>query len=360
MGAMAGPHRRRRPVLGLVVALTLALGWGLAPPSTAAASDWGGSINLYRSGVFTTQKSWLWCTAAGVQIIRNIVDRKKDHSTRNQRRYFRWMRERNRYDLPVSAGVDPQGWAAGLRHYVDPRYKLVASRTFESALRKAVLRMRKTNLPVALTVSRGNHGWVLHGFAATADPLTTDDFKVTSVRVTGPLYGLQSRTFGYDMKPNKKLTTAQLKRFFTPWRYAPKRMIWDGKYVSIQPVTPRGSNAAAAAAATPATATAPASMPSSAASSSISPSPSPAATPTPQALASPSPVGAAVAIASPDAGGAPSSGVTAAQTGRDPPFVAIAATGAVAVLALGMLLAFVRARRARAVGSSSAPGLARR
>jgi hypothetical protein len=359
MDAMAGPHRRRRPVLGLVVALTLALGWGFAPPSTAAASDWDGSINLYQSGVFTTQKSWLWCTAAGVQIIRNIVDRKKDHSTRNQRRYFRWMRERNRYDLPVSAGVDPQGWAAGLRHYVDPRYKLVASRTFESALRKAVIRMRKTNLPVALTVSRGNHGWVLHGFAATADPLTTDDFKVTSVRVTGPLYGLQSRTFGYDMKPNKKLTTAQLKRFFTPWRYAPRRMIWDGKYVSIQPVTPRAS--AAAAAATPDATAAPASTSSSAASSSAPPSPSPAATPTPEAVASPSPVGAAVAVASPDAGVVPAPGVEAARTGRDPPLVAIVVAGAVAAAVLGMLLlTFVRGRRARAIRSSSAPGLVRR
>ena len=358
---MAGPHRRRRPVLGLVVALTLAFGWGLAPSSTTAAPAWDGSINLYRSGVFTTQKSWLWCTAAGVQIIRNIVDRKKDHSTRNQRRYFGWMRERNRYDLPVSAGVDPQGWAAGLRHYVDPRYKLVASRTFESALRKAVIRMRKTNLPVALTVSRGNHGWVLHGFAATADPLTTDDFKVTSVRVTGPLYGLQSRKFGYDMKPNKKLTTAQLKRFFTPWRYAPKRMIWDGKFVSIQPVTRRGSGAAASAAATPDATTAPASTSSSAASPSAPPSPSPIATSTPEAHASPSPVGAAAVVASPDAGGVPSSGVTAAQTGRDPPLVAIVVAGAVAAAVLGMLLlTFVRGRRTRAIRSSSAPGLVRR
>ena len=38
------------------------------------------------------------------------------------------------------------------------------------------------------------------------------------------------------MRPNTKLTTAELKRFFTPWRYAPKAMIWDGRYVSIQPV----------------------------------------------------------------------------------------------------------------------------
>ena len=127
----------------------------------------------------------MWCTAAGVQIVRNIVDRKTDHSTANQRRYFNWMRGHNRYDLPVSAGVDPAGWTAGLRHFVDDRYRLVASRTFDSALRSAVKRLRLTNLPVALTVSHGNHGWILTGFRATADPAVTSSFRVTSVRVTG-------------------------------------------------------------------------------------------------------------------------------------------------------------------------------
>ena len=202
------------------------------------SSAWTGGVNLYRKGVFTTQKSWLWCTAAGVQIVRNIVDRKTDHSTTNQRRYFNWMRGHNRYSLPVSAGVDPAGWTAGLRHFVDDRYRLVASRTFDSALRSAVKRLRLTNLPVALAVSHGNHGWILTGFRATADPAATTSFRVTSVRVTGPLYGLQSKN-GYDMPPNTKLTTAQLKRFFTPWKYAPKAMVWDGRYVSIQPV-PQG------------------------------------------------------------------------------------------------------------------------
>ena len=104
-------------------------------------------------------------------------------------------------------------------------------------------RLRLTNLPVALTVSHGNHGWILTGFRATADPAKTSSFTVTSVRVTGPLYGLQSKN-GYDMAPNTKLTTAQLKRFFTPWKYAPRAMIWDGRYVSIQPVPVKAAAAA--------------------------------------------------------------------------------------------------------------------
>ena len=239
-GSSQGPRRARRPTLLLAIALSGAIGAVVVapPPPTEALSTWTGGVNLYRSGVFTTQKTWLWCTAADIQIIRNIVRGTTDHSTKNQRRYFEWMRQRNRYDLPLSAGVDPQGWTAGMRHFVDDRYRLIASKTFDSALRLAVIRLRKTNLPVGITVSHGNHAWILTGFRATADPARTKDFKVTSVRVVGPLYGKQSKN-GYDMKPNTKLTVAQFKRFFTPWRYAPKRMIWDGRYVSIQPVTPK-------------------------------------------------------------------------------------------------------------------------
>ena len=231
-------QRRRRSVLGLIVAASLTIASvGLPRPSVAAGGPpaWHGGVDLYRDGTYTVQKSWLWCTAAGVQIVRNIVDLESDHTTTAQRRYFAWMRLHNRYHLPLAAGVDPQGWAAGLRHFVDARYRLVVSTTFDNALRSAVRHLRQTNLPVALTVSHGNHGWILTGFTASADPLTTASFKVTSVRVVGTLYGLQSRN-GYDMPPDTKLTPTQLRRFFTPWRYAPMKMAWDGRYVSIQPV----------------------------------------------------------------------------------------------------------------------------
>jgi hypothetical protein len=248
MSAMTGIQRRPRSIVGLLVALSIALlappapAWASPPPAAASLAAaprllpaWDGSIDLYRDGVFTTQKTWLWCTAAGVQIVRNIVERDDDHSTSGQRRYFDWMRTRNRYDLPESAGVDPQGWTAGLRRFVDDRYRLVASRSFGAGLRSAVENLRRTHLPVALTVANGGHGWILTGFAATADPLLTDDFEVTSVRVVGPLFGRQSKA-GYDMAPDTKLTTDELRRFFTPWHYAPLSMVWDGRFVTIQPI----------------------------------------------------------------------------------------------------------------------------
>ena len=205
---MAGHARHRSTArLALAVSFAVALLGGLAPSTpdgtASALAHWTGGIDLYRSGVFTTQKTWLWCTAADVQIIRNIADRRADHTRSSQQRYFDYMRVHNRYRIPVSDGVDPAGWTAGLRHFVDGRYRLYASSSFDSALRSAVTNLRKTNLPVGITVSHGNHAWVLTGFTATADPAVTSRFKVTSVRVVGPLWGLQSRSYGYDMRPTR-------------------------------------------------------------------------------------------------------------------------------------------------------------
>ena len=340
MASRARPHSL---IVVAIVVFGLGVAWLEGPRTSEAASAnipaWTGGVNLYRNGTFTTQKSWLWCTAAGVQIVRNIVDRKTDHTTAGQRRYFTWMRDRNRYDLPLSAGVDPAGWTAGLRHFVDDRYRLVSSRTFDSALRSAVTRLRLTNLPVALTVSHGNHGWILTGFRATADPAKTASFTVTSVRVTGPLYGLQSKN-GYDMAPNTKLTTAQLKRFFTPWKYTPMKMVWDGRYVSIQPIP----TASAAAEAPSRTAEAPASVTAGPPSPAFA---SPSQTSSSAPSGSPEP---AVAVLVTDRPG-PTRPVAAVDpvpvSGESPGQIWIVVAGTVAIIGTALFLA-LRLRRRQA------------
>jgi hypothetical protein len=234
--------------LALVGIATLAGAVGLAQPARAAEPeailDWDGSISLNRDDAFATQRTWQWCTAAGVQIARNIARDQSDQARSRQARYYRYMREHNRYDIPARDGVDPGGWTAGLRRFVDDRYRLIRSDSFDEALRSAVTSLRRTNLPVGITVAHGTHAWLLTGFTATADPLETDDFRITSVRVTGPLWGLQSRARGYDMRPNTKLTPAQLRSYFTPWHYAGIRMAWEGQWVSVQPI---GIEAAATA-----------------------------------------------------------------------------------------------------------------
>jgi hypothetical protein len=279
---------RLRSFARLVLAASLAtasFGALAASPSTSAAalSRWTGGVDLYRTGVFTTQKTWLWCTAADVQIIRNIVNQRADHSRASQQRYFDYMRAHNRYRIPVSDGVDPAGWTAGLRHFVDSRYRLYTNRSFDAALRSAVTNLRKTNLPVGITVMHGNHAWIITGFTATADPAVTSRFTMTSVRVVGPLWGLQNRTYGYDMRPDRKLTPAQLKTFFTPWHYAPIKMAWENRWVSVQPVAVRTSAPAPAPVKTAAPTARPTAAPTKAPAAS-SPQSSPAARPSSDAV----------------------------------------------------------------------------
>jgi len=332
-------HRARRTLVRLLAPALLALGVVVAGPVTAGSvqtgqgaplaraadglAPWTGEVSLYRPGTFTTQASWLWCTAADVQIARNIVYREVDHSSASQRQYFNWMRGQNRYDIPLSGGVDAAGWAAGMAHYVDERYQLVASASFDEAIRSAATNLRLTGLPVALAVSHGNHGWLLTGFAATADPAVTADFTITTLRVVGPLYGLQSRN-GYDMMPNTRLTLAQLRTFFTPWRYPPVPMTWDGTYVSIQPV-PAATTAAA-----------PTPMPTSALE--ILQTPGTSIVPTPGAMA----LAGSPAPTTPAAG--PASSVVPAPSPL--PWIAALAAGVVLVVVLlAVVSRFARGRR---------------
>jgi cell division septation protein DedD len=335
---MPGHHQRRRSIVRLVLSVACAAalasvligGSASLPGATASAlSRWTGGVDLYRSGVFTTQKTWLWCTAADVQIIRNIARHTTDHTRANQSRYFSYMRAHDRYAIPVSDGTDPGGWAAGLRHYVDSRYHVVASSSFSKAVRSAVTNLRKTNLPVAVAVDHGNHGWVLTGFTATADPAKTTSFTVTSVRVVGPLYGLQSRSYGYDMRPDRRLTPSQFKSFFTPWHYGRIRMAWEGDWVSIQPIAAPSSSSTKTSATT-SKSTAPTQAKATAQVTSMptaSPTPTPTASPIATATAAP------VAIAP-----------GAVNDGRPP---AVVGLGAAALLVLAALLVGGSARPAR-------------
>jgi len=301
----------------------------VAPVELAASlSAWTGGINLYRSGVFTTQASWLYCTAADVQIARNMAEGTEDHRASAQKAYFDWMRTKNRYDLPLSAGVDPAGWTAGMRHFVDDRYRLVSTESFDVSLRLAVQRLRLTNLPVALAVAHGDHGWILNGFTATADPARTDAFEITSVSVTGPLWGLQSKG-GYDMKPNTRLTLDQLRKYFTRWHYDPLPMIWDGTFVSIQPVPENATRPSPAPVVTAAPAPTSTLVPTPPATTQATPSPSPTPTTAPTAAASPGPT--------PTGAGQP----TPSQ-----PSTGFLVAAVVLVVAAGIGAAVIRGRRA--------------
>jgi len=326
-------------ILAFVVALAAMASTGALPEAgtDAAITRWTGGVDLYRTGVFTTQKTWLWCTAADVQIVRNIADHAADHSRSSQQRYFAAMRAHDRYALPLNDGVDPAGWAYGLRHFVDGRYRLVASGSFNAALRAAVTNLRRTNLPVGITVAHGDHAWVLTGFTATADPAKTTRFTVTGVRVVGPLWGLQGTSYGYDMRPDTRLTPKQLAGFFTPWHYAKIRMAWEGDWVSIQPIVARAVSPAAA------------------------PKPHPSATATPHPTVAPSPISSPsvvnamddptprdVAVVGPSAGPPTSVPATAvAGSVGDESALAWLVVGGAIAMALAIAASLGRGRRGR-------------
>ena len=237
---MAVSTRTRRGGSSVLLALGLAVAAALPSVLSSArrgsdeASPPGPVASRVPVGAFTTQRSWLWCTAAGVQIVRNIVERRRRPQHAAQRRYFTWMREHNRYDAARVGRRRPAGWTAG---------SATSSTTATGSSRAGHSRRPPVGgqAPAPDGPAR-RAGRVARQprldpdrIPATADPARTAAFEVTSVRVVGPLYGLQSEN-GYDMRTEHEADDAQLKRFFTPWRYAPKRMIWDGRYVSIQPV----------------------------------------------------------------------------------------------------------------------------
>ena len=207
------------------------------PPATITVSvlaAWSGGVQLYQGGVFSMQATMRWCVAASSQMIRNIATGGRDHSAASQQRYFIYGRAHNGYRTPESDGIDPAGWQAILRTYVDPGYHIVATTSYADTLRAAARAIRLTGRPVGVFVGFGAHVWVMSGFTATADPATSTSFQVTSVNVEGPLWGRQSRG-GFDQAPNVRLSFDRFRSFLTPYRDPFEPLGWRNRYVVIAP-----------------------------------------------------------------------------------------------------------------------------
>ena len=142
-------------------------------------------------------------------------------------------------------GASVRGWSAGLNQLGAGPYRLVGTKTLDEALRLAAKSIRQTGRPVGLLVWRGRHAWVMSGFHATADPLKTDNFKVTAAIVLDPLYPHGSGTWGPSPKPREALSPAKLGRQFVPRRMGsnPSGTVTgsstmsglSGKYVLVMP-----------------------------------------------------------------------------------------------------------------------------
>jgi hypothetical protein len=199
------------------------------------ATAWTGSYNLYRSTAFSTQRTYVWCIAAGVQMMRNYVKGESDHGSTTQKRYYDYARSHDRFPNERFDGSDAQGWAAAARYATGAsHYGWRAHASYRDSLRYAASSIRRSGKPVGLMVARGGHAWVMTGFDATADPLADASFEVTSVYISGPLYPMQQSN-GYDRPPNTRYAYGYLDAYYVPFRSLPgeNSELWHGKYVSV-------------------------------------------------------------------------------------------------------------------------------
>lgn len=208
-----------------------------APVGATTKSSWSGRYDLYRSGVFSSQRTMTWCVAASVQMMLNIVRGESDHSRSAQKTYIHYARAHDRYKDPAITGTDGQGWVADLHHFGGLyNYEIVGSNSFKDALRTAVSRLRATAQPVGLIIDHHYHAWVMTGFEATADPAVDSGFHVKAVYIMGPLYPRPRQSNGLDPPPDSRLSRDELSGYLNTYiDHLKPHNPWEGKYVTIQP-----------------------------------------------------------------------------------------------------------------------------
>jgi hypothetical protein len=231
---------RRRLVAGLLAG-SLALAIAPAAPA-AAARDY--TLDLGRRSDFVAQTNFVQCVGASMQMMINMIAPGRDRTAKTQRRLQRVARAWSgpRPDGFERQGAGVAGWVTALNIEGVGPYRLAGASTLASALKLAARAMRETGKPVGLLMWRGRHAWVMSGFRATADPATTDRFRVTRVIVEDPLYPHGSSVWGKSPAPGASITPSQLGKQYLPRR---SRSPWAavqpwarrlaGKYVLVLP-----------------------------------------------------------------------------------------------------------------------------
>jgi hypothetical protein len=209
-----------RSAARLLVGALIALQGIVIAPLPAAAADKGFAIDLAGKADFVAQKNFVQCVGASMQMMLNIMGATNDRTAATQLELQRLARELSgrRGDGRQRSGASVRGWAGGLNQLDAGPYRLLGATTLEEALHFAAKAIRQTGKPVGLLVWRGRHAWVMSGFRATADPLTTDDFAVTAAIVLDPLYPHGSTVWGPSPKPREALSPQAVGRQFVPRR----------------------------------------------------------------------------------------------------------------------------------------------
>lgn len=180
----------------------------------------GFSVDLSERLDFVAQTNLVQCVGASMQMMLNIIGPQNDRTAATQLRLQKLARTLSGPTREgfTRQGASVRGWTAGLNTTQAGPYRLVGTATLDDALRLAARSIRSTGRPVGLLVWSGRHAWVMSGFQATADPLTTGVFDVTAAIVLDPLYPNRSAKWGPSPKPRSAVTPAQLGRQFVPRR----------------------------------------------------------------------------------------------------------------------------------------------
>ncbi|MDP9483430.1 MAG: hypothetical protein M3P84_09430 [Chloroflexota bacterium] len=227
----------RQILVAAALAGVLAAGGVAQPPEPAAAAG-GYILELHRQGDFVRQTNLVQCVGASMQMMINVMAPRNDRTAATQHRLWRLARALGprRPSGSRGKGASPIGWARGLDKLGYGPYLAVGFPTLAAATKAAARAIRVTGKPVGVLVWAGRHAWVMTGFRATADPLTTNDFRVSQVTVMDPLYPLVSTTWGRSQPPGTRLSLARFARSFVPRRPFLRPSALDGTFVMVLPV----------------------------------------------------------------------------------------------------------------------------
>jgi hypothetical protein len=230
-------RRPRRHLAGLALAGALLV--ALAPVSAQGATRF--TLDVSDRGDFVAQSNFVQCVGASMQMMLNMIQPGRDQSASRQLQLQKLARawSGSRPDGRQRQGASVRGWAAGLNILGAGPYRLVGTKTLEQAMKAAAEAITATGRPVGLLVWRGRHAWVMSGFTATADPATTNDFRVTRANVHDPLYPHGNAVWGRSPRPGEAITVSELGRQFVPRRMRSQLggqpTTLGGKYVLVLP-----------------------------------------------------------------------------------------------------------------------------
>jgi hypothetical protein len=235
--------RAARPLLAFAAALAFAV--VATTPSLAAEPRTGGApsgmaspaqvertrtVDLYRGSALVRQFTSYWCVPAATQTMLNLVRGTSDRSYATQARLYRELRSANKYRYPTR-GNDVRGWSRVLSAHLPPGMGY-ADRSFSSqsaAFGAIVDAIDLTQRPVGIVVDRGSHAWTVVGFRVREITGVPSSRVILGFYVVGPLGA------GRDPWPKAYYTVAQLASRFTRYHESTRRVVWEGKFVIVEP-----------------------------------------------------------------------------------------------------------------------------